>query len=132
VSPYIKTIAMSKILIVDDSVVLLEVMDNLLQRFGYTTKTLSSANNIFHVINEFHPDLLIIDIFLSSHDGREICKNLRENDQSKDLLILVFSASPKAMENYISFCADDFLEKPFDITKLLEKIKSLLGKQIKN
>lgn len=118
--------AMSKLLILDDSVALLEVMKNILERNGYKVKTINSAPDIYKEINEFHPDLLILDIYLAGEDGREICKEIRKNVESKDMCILVFSASPKALEDYKTYYADDFIVKPFDITYLVEKIKSVL------
>ncbi|MEO8764388.1 MAG: response regulator [Ginsengibacter sp.] len=117
---------MKKILIVDDSVALLEVMKNILERNDYTIRTLNTATNIYTTIDEFQPDLLILDIYLAGSDGREICRHLRENPITHNLCILVFSASPKTLEDYKSYHADDFIEKPFDITYLVEKIKLVL------
>ena len=117
---------MSKLLIVDDSVALLEVMKNILERNEYTVKTLNSATNIYKEISEFQPDLLILDIYLAGEDGREICKAIRKNVETRHVCILVFSASPKTLEDYKSYYADDFIEKPFDITNLVEKIKLVL------
>ena len=117
---------MSKLLIVDDSAALLEVMKNILERNGYIVKTLNNTAGIFNEIREFQPDLLILDIYLAGEDGREICKALKKNDETKHVCILVFSASPKTLEDYKSYYADDFIEKPFDITNLVEKIKSVL------
>jgi DNA-binding response OmpR family regulator len=117
---------MSKLLIVDDSVALLEVMKNILERNEYTVKTLNSATNIYKEISEFQPDLLILDIYLAGEDGREICREIRNNVETKHICILVFSASPKTLEDYKGYYADDFIEKPFDITRLEEKIKSVL------
>lgn len=118
---------MSKLLIVDDSAALLEVMKNILERNGYTVKTLNRAPDIYKEIGEFQPDLLILDIYLAGEDGREICKEIRNNVETKQICILVFSASPKTLEDYKSYYADDFIEKPFDITNLVEKIKSVLN-----
>jgi len=117
---------MSKLLIVDDSTELLEVMKNILERNGYTVKTLIRADDIYREISEFQPDLLILDIYLAGEDGREICKELRKNIETKHLRVLVFSASPKTLEDYKSYYADDFMEKPFDLKNLVEKIKSVL------
>jgi DNA-binding response OmpR family regulator len=117
---------MSKLLIVDDSNALLEVMKNILERNNYTVRTLNSATDLYKEIIEFQPDLLILDIYLAGEDGREICKKMRNNVETKHICILVFSASPKTLEDYKNYCADDFIEKPFDITSLVEKIKSVL------
>ena len=72
-----KKFVMSKLLIVDDSAALLEAMKYILERNGYTVKTLNNASNIYKEIDEFQPDLLILDIFLGDEDCKEICKKLR-------------------------------------------------------
>jgi DNA-binding response OmpR family regulator len=118
---------MSKLLIVDDSTDLLDAMELILMQKGYTIKTLPGNNNIFNEINDFNPDLLILDIFLSGKDGREICKELRNVIENKYLCIIMFSASPKALEDYKSYGADDYLEKPFGINNLIEKIEHVLS-----
>lgn len=117
---------MNKLLIVDDSTDLLEAMEIILTQKRYVVKTLSDSNSILKEINDFNPDLLILDIFLAGKDGREMCMELRKSISNKYLCIIIFSASLKALENYASYGADDFLEKPFGINNLVEKIESVL------
>ena len=117
---------MSKLLIVDDSTDLLEAMELILLQQGYEVKTLPDYNDIYKEISAFNPDLLILDIFLSGRDGRDICEELRKTVADKYLCIIIFSASPKALENYESYGADDYLEKPFGINILVKKIESVL------
>ena len=69
---------MSKLLIVDDSAALLEVMKNILERNGYIVKTLNKTAGIFNEIREFQPDLLILDIYLAGEDGREIGESTKK------------------------------------------------------
>lgn len=118
---------MSKLLIVDDSKDLLEAMELILAQKGYVVKTLPDSKNINDQIEAFTPDLLILDIFLAGRDGRDICKELRNIIENKYLCIIIFSASPKALEDYKSYGADDFLEKPFGIDNLIEKIEKVLS-----
>lgn len=122
-----QNIIMKKLLIVDDSEDLLDAMEIILSQKGYAVKTLSGWDNIYKEVIDFDPDLVIIDIFLGGKDGREICKGLRNSIVSKYLCIMVFSASPKALENYQAFGADGYLEKPFGINNLLEKIELVLN-----
>ena len=117
---------MSKLLIVDDSDDLLALMKYFLRRKGYIVNTLNKVDDIYEMIREFQPDLLILDLFLFDNDGREICKELKGSLKSKDLYILVFSASPKLLADYKSYYADDFMEKPFELTDLVEKIETVL------
>ncbi|MDQ6902829.1 MAG: response regulator [Bacteroidota bacterium] len=118
---------MKRILIVDDSVDLLEAMEIILIQKGFKVQTLPSWHNIDSNIINFEPDLIILDIFLAGKDGREICKELRNKIESKYLCIMMFSASSKALEDYSAYGADDFLEKPFGITYLIEKIERVLS-----
>jgi DNA-binding response OmpR family regulator len=118
---------MSKLLIVDDSTDLLEAMELILSQKGYIVKTLQRSNDIYNEINGFNPDLLLLDIFLAGKDGRDICKELRRINENKYLCIIMFSASLKALEDYKSYGADDFLEKPFGINTLVEKIEQALN-----
>ncbi len=118
---------MSRILIVDDSIDLLEAMEIILIQKGFEVQTLSGWHNLHSNIINFKPDLVILDIFLGGKDGREICKELRNTIVSKYLCIMMFSASSKALEDYESYGADDFLEKPFGIKNLIEKIETLLN-----
>ena len=118
---------MKKLLIVDDSTDLLDAMEIILLQKGYAVKTLSGWDNFYKEVIDFDPDLVILDIFLAGKDGREICKELRNSIVSKYLCIMLFSASPKALENYKSFGADGFLEKPFGINSLIEKIETVLS-----
>jgi DNA-binding response OmpR family regulator len=126
VNPKQLTLIMSRLLIVDDSDALLEIMKNILERNNYTVNTLNSAKDIYKKIDEFQPDLVILDVFLAGKDGREICREIKANVETKHTCILVFSASQVNLEEYRSYGADDFIEKPFDISYLIEKIKSVL------
>ena len=82
--------------------------------------------NIYGEIHEFQPDVIILDIFLRGKDGRELCKELKKDIETKYLGILAFSATPKNLIDYKSYYADDFMENHFDIKTLKEKTKSLL------
>ena len=116
---------MSKLLIVNNSVALLEIMKNILEYSGYTVKTLINADDVYNTIRLFQPDLLILDTYIAGEDGGEICKELRKRPETNDLCILMSCVSTKILKDYKSYF-DDFIEKPFDLKNLMEKIKSLL------
>lgn len=118
---------MTKILIVDDSTDLLEMMEYVLSHRGYKVKSLNNAHNLKKVISDFQPGLIILDIFLADEDGRNICKGLKEDKDTLHIPILVFSASTERLKDYESYCADSVIEKPFELKQLIEKITSLLS-----
>jgi DNA-binding response OmpR family regulator len=118
---------MKKILIIDDSRDLLNAMKIFLEAKGYLIKTNDSCKEILNDVKEFDPDLVILDVFLSGEDGREICKNLRRHTDTKHLCIILLSGSATALGNYKDYGADDSIEKPFDINILLKKIELVLN-----
>ena len=117
---------MNKILLVDDSVDLLQVLKIFLEMEHFVVKTLTHPYCTYKEICEFKPDLLILDIFLEKQDSREVCKNLRQHPAANDLRILLTSTSPATLAEYKTYLADDYLEKPFDLWVLNQKIQSLL------
>ncbi len=119
---------MRKILIVDDSTDLLEVLKFFLEQKVYKVKTITGPQDITPVIKSFLPDLIILDIYLQGEDGREVCKRLREQYDTKYLCILMFSASSKALANYKVYGADGYIEKPFGLNEIVDKIEAILQK----
>lgn len=117
---------MKRILIIDDSRDLLEAMRMFLELKNYNVKTLTDCNDIIPIVKEYDPDLLILDVFLSGEDGREICKKIKEYEETKHVCILLLSGSPDILKNHKEFGADSFIEKPFDVNYLLEKIEDAL------
>ncbi len=116
---------------VDDSVDLLEMIQFILTHQGYTVYTLTNGYNIKKEIIEFQPGLVMLDIYLADEDGRNICLELKKDDATKHIPILVFSASPADLKDYETYCADGVIEKPFDLKNLLQKIK-LIAEQHKS
>ena len=117
---------MSKIVIVDDSMDLLDVLKFFLEEKGYEVETATKEQGLISLIKSFSPDLILLDIYLYGEDGREICKELRRHEETKYLCILMFSASTKALANYKEYGADDFIEKPFGLIEIVDKIQSIL------
>ena len=67
--------------------------------------------------------------FVIGVDGRTICKKLKSSPGSKHIPIIMFSAHPGAQKNMEEFGADDFIPKPFEGQKILERIEVQLSKQ---
>ena len=117
---------MTKLLIADDSVDLLELMDLFLTEKKYVVKCASSKKAIFSTLKQFEPDVIILDVFIENVDGREICKKLKSSPKTKNTPIIIFSANPYAIANYKSFGANDFIEKPFSLDVVLTKIENVI------
>ena len=118
---------MSRILVVDDDVDILSVMEILLSMKGFEVEVIAKGENTFPKIDAFKPDLILLDVLISGFDGRSICKQLKENTQTKHIPVIMFSAHPGAAATIAEYGADDFIAKPFDVTNLLAKVNKQLG-----
>lgn len=115
-----------KILVVDDDNGILDAIALILEDEGYTTNTVSNGNTIIKKVLSFKPDLILLDVLLSGTDGRDICKKLKRDDQTKQIPIIMISAHPSAKETLKQYGADAFLSKPFGAKELLRIIKKHL------
>lgn len=117
---------MKRILVVDDDPDILEVFQVALESENYSVFPLLSQRYIFKNIRDFNPDLIILDIMLNGMDGRAVFKELRLNPDTENIPVIL--ASARYDESYISsqkYHPDDYLEKPFDMGEMLQKVNKL-------
>ena len=118
---------MSKILVVDDDTDILSVMEILLTMKGFEVEVTTKGENTFSKIETFKPDLILLDVLISGHDGRTISRKLKSDKDTRHIPIIMFSAHPGAAATIAEYGANDFIAKPFDVTNLLQKVKLQLG-----
>lgn len=115
-----------KIMIADDDLGIVDAVEMLLEYKGYQVRT-ASENTLVRIMEEL-PDVLLLDIWMSGEDGLEICKTLKSQELTKDMPVLMISASKDIEHSALNAGADDFLAKPFEMTHLLDKIELMLKK----
>lgn len=113
---------MRKLLIIDDNSELLFAMQRLLSFYDFSVRTVQDHKTLSHEIESYKPDIILIDVLLSGEDGRQICRSLRADRRNEEVTLILFSASPKHLENFRECKADGVIEKPFGINDLLDKI----------
>ena len=111
-----------KIMIVDDDEGILDALSMMLQYKGYEVVTCTNGNTIL-AMQQDYPDLLLLDIWMSGIDGRNVCRQLKEKIQTKKIPIIMISASKDIERSAIDSGADDFLAKPFEMNELIKKIE---------
>lgn len=116
----------NKILVVDDDESILDAISMILEDAGYEVEITFKGEETFTKINEFNPDLILLDVLMSGNDGRHICKKLKTQESTRRIPIIMISAHPSAEGSTKECGADDFLAKPFDTTELLTIIKKYL------
>ena len=119
---------MAKIMVVDDSADLLRLISIIIKIEGHESMALTSPVELMQKLDEYHPDLIIIDVNLGNYNGKEVCKNIKENPASENIPVLLTSASAESLADFKDFYADDILEKPFEKSIITNKINKLLNK----
>ncbi|RZL16977.1 MAG: response regulator [Pedobacter sp.] len=116
------------ILVVEDNHAILDVITLILQSEAYKVTGLNKSADMMSHIDSLKPDLIILDIMLPDADGRELLKQLRSEENTKDIPVLMISARYTA-ENveHGPFKPNGFLAKPFDIDELLDRIEGILA-----
>jgi len=121
---------MPRILIVDDDKDLLEVVQSLLIKKGFEVDAHTNWDDAYKNIEDFQPQIILLDVFLSGVDGLEICKSLKAAAHTSHIPVIVFSGYPSIGETAIyEYGADDFITKPFEVYDLIDKIHSVLSKR---
>lgn len=115
----------SRILVVDDNEGILQMMRVMLERAGYEVFTENDPSMLHDDLKQ-NPDLIMLDIFMSGVDGREICKSLKSDSNTRDIPIVMLSASFDLADSVTDCGAEAFIEKPFEMKYLLEKLKTLI------
>jgi CheY-like chemotaxis protein len=111
-----------KILVADDDPAILEVITLMLEDAGYEVTT-SVNGETAEKVHGVLPDLILLDIWMSGMDGRDICKHLRANKKTMHIPIVMVSANRDAQAIALDAGANDFLAKPFEMNRLLAMVE---------
>ena len=114
---------MPLIFIVDDDDDTLFAMEYWLKRKGYVVKTFMNAVQMFQVIEETIPDMVLLDVYLNGEDGREICRYLKSKVKLKKPVFLI-STFIDCSNDFTNYWADGFIQKPYSMRELAATIES--------
>lgn len=115
---------MTKILIVDDDIDLLEAVEIILVRKGFDVLKIGDGHKVIETVGQFNPHVILLDINIADTDGREICKELKSSASPyKDIPIVLFSAMHNLENTYSECMASDFIGKPFESVDLVNKLQ---------
>jgi len=114
-----------RILVVENNKDILELISLVLEQADYDTLATSTEKNIFDLIKVFKPDAILLDVVKVTEEGTELCRQIKAAEGTKQIPVIVLSTHPK-IEKVRDICADDIVEKPFDIDDLLETLADQL------
>ena len=113
------------ILVADDDPAILEAMKIMLELSNFVVETIADGM-VFQKLVSLQPDLLLLDIYMSGIDGRDVCRELKKTDATKHIPVILTSASCDLIHALQESGADDYLPKPFDMQDLLNKVNKYL------
>lgn len=118
----------SHILVVEDDKSLADVLEYNLAHAGFEVSVARDGRDGLQQAEVKVPDLVLLDLMLPELDGLTVCRRLRANAVTRDILIVMLTAKTEESDQVVGFSlgADDYVGKPFSIRVLLERLKALL------
>lgn len=121
------------VLIVDDEEDILELIKYNLKNEGYLVLTAQTGEEAIKIARQSAPDLMVLDLMLPGIDGLEVTRYLRNNEQTKELPIVMLTAKGEETDivTGLELGANDYISKPFSPKVLVARIRSILRRRKK-
>ena len=113
---------MAKILVIDDSLDICQLLDRFLTKKGHEVQTAISGTNGLDLVKKFSFDLIFCDFKLREMDGRDVLKKVKEISPNSQVVIITGYADVKIAVEVIKSGALDYLTKPFTKDQLLQAV----------
>lgn len=118
-----------KALVVDDDVELVELLRDVLISDGrFEVRVANNGFDAGMMVREYHPDVIVLDVMLPDINGKEVCQRVRSDSALDDVQIICISGMVERdkIEELKEAGANDFLQKPFEVETLVNRICTLL------
>ena len=119
--------AKTKVLVIEDDRSLADVLVYNLKHAGYDVLVARDGQDGLLQAQIKSPDVVILDLMLPVIDGLDVCRRLRADAATRDMLIVMLTAKAEESDELVGFSlgADDYVTKPFSVKVLLERLKAL-------
>ena len=116
------------VLVVEDEPNIVLSLQFILRQAGFTVRVARDGDQALRAIDDYVPDLVILDIMLPKQDGFSVCEAIRANEACRDLKIIMLSAKSREADKdrAIALGADEFVTKPFSTRALGKMVKAIV------
>ncbi|HOV26700.1 MAG TPA: response regulator [Pseudobacteroides sp.] len=117
-----------KILIVDDTELIVRIITDILVPAGYDVISANSGEEGIEMVRREKPDLVLLDIIMCGMDGLEVCKILRADESNNLMPIIILTAEDDEEQKLqgLELGADDYIKKPFNPRELVARVRNTL------
>jgi PleD family two-component response regulator len=114
------------IMIVEDSQTDMQIAESICADNGYKTVTVVEGDKVLSTAIENKPDLILLDVILPNKNGFQVCRQLKTNDETKGINIVIVSSKDQASDKFWAKKqgADDYITKPYEENDLLTAIEN--------
>ncbi len=117
------------IVIAEDEPQIANIVKYKLEKSGYNVLWGENGRKALEILNENDADLVILDLMMPVMDGFEVLKNLKSNQKTKDIPVIILTA--KRMEEDVlkgfDLGAEDYVIKPFSVSEVLARVRRIIG-----
>jgi DNA-binding response OmpR family regulator len=119
------------IMIVDDNDDFVTVTRGILEGKGFSVISASNGQEVFNLLQEKKPDLIILDIVMPKMDGLEVLTRLRQTPETATVPVILLTAKGQYRDVLLGFKlgTDYYISKPFTSTQLINGVNLVLGNQ---
>jgi two-component system alkaline phosphatase synthesis response regulator PhoP len=120
--------AKAQVLIVEDEPEIAELIEFHAERAGLRARTIHSGRLALELLRREKPDLIVLDLMLPDLDGLEVCRRLKQNDDTRSIPIVMVTAKGEEADivTGIELGADDYVTKPFSPRVLMARLRNVL------
>lgn len=118
----------NRILIADDNQPNRELLEAYLSDVGCDSEMAVDGQDTLDKVRSFQPDLILLDVMMPKLSGFEVCKKLKQDPQTRKIMILMVTALNELgdIERAVTAGTDDFLSKPVNKVELLKRVENML------
>lgn len=118
----------SKILIADDNPTNVELLEVYLADLDCEMAIAVDGRDTLDKVAQFQPDLILLDIMMPKLSGFEVCKTIKDDPKTSDIMVLMVTALNESgdIERAVAAGCDDFLSKPVNKLELLKRVDNML------